>query len=188
MKDFEFSTRIKDKICDVKRQYALPPYNLNNISQIPSSELELSINDQLFLEVLLMEIRGETIKYASEKNKRNKCRQNSLEKDIQNLEKELARSNDRDILENIETKKLELEEMRRVKMEGVMMRSKARWVEHGEKPSKYFVNLEKRNYVNKAIVHLENANGETLKKQDQILQETLNCYSIRNYMNARIMI
>jgi len=62
-------------------------------------------------------------------------------------------------------------------MEGVMMRSKARWVEHGEKPSKYFVNLEKRNYVNKAITHLQNSRGENLRNQEQIMEETFKFYS-----------
>ena len=63
---------------------------MDNVDQIPACELELIINDQLFLEVLLMEIRGETIRFIKERNKNNKQRENNLEKDIQNLEKELS--------------------------------------------------------------------------------------------------
>ena len=36
-------------------------------------------------------------------------------------------------------------------MEGIIIRSRARWHEHGEKNSKYFLNLEKRNHVRKHI-------------------------------------
>ena len=63
LKDPKYVKCIKDKILDVKRQYAATPYNMENIDQIPACELELNINDQLFLEVLLMEIRGETIRF-----------------------------------------------------------------------------------------------------------------------------
>ena len=35
------------------------------------------------------------------------------------------------------------------KAKGSIIRSKTRWVEQGEKPSKYFFNLEKRNYKRK---------------------------------------
>ena len=36
-------------------------------------------------------------------------------------------------------------------MEGIIIRSRARWHEHGERNSKYFLNLEKRNHVRKHI-------------------------------------
>ena len=55
---------------------------MDNVDQVPACELELiinDINDQLFLEVLLMEIRGETIRFPKERNKNNKQRENSLE-------------------------------------------------------------------------------------------------------------
>ena len=37
------------------------------------------------------------------------------------------------------------------KVEGIIVRSRARWHEHGEKNSKYFLNLEKRNSIKKHI-------------------------------------
>lgn len=48
-------------------------------------------------------------------------------------------------------KKKELESIRKEKLLGHMIRSRARWIEEGEKPSKYFCNLESRNYLNKTI-------------------------------------
>ena len=35
----------------------------------------------------------------------------------------------------------------RKKVEGIIVRSRARWHEYGEKNSKYFFNLEKRNHI-----------------------------------------
>lgn len=64
--DREYVNTIKNLIMQVKLQYAaeIQLYDLP-ISDIPNENLLLVINDQLFLEVLLMEIRGKTISYAS---------------------------------------------------------------------------------------------------------------------------
>lgn len=51
----------------------------------------------------------------------------------------------------IEEKRLLLENIRKEKMVGHMIRGKARWVEEGEKPTRYFCSLENRNYINKTI-------------------------------------
>ena len=53
---------------------------MDNVDQFPACELELIINDQLFVEALLMEIRGETIRFTKERNNNNKQRENNLEK------------------------------------------------------------------------------------------------------------
>lgn len=37
------------------------------------------------------------------------------------------------------------------KMEGYMIRSKAKWVEEGEKPTSFFCYSENHNYFNKTI-------------------------------------
>jgi len=38
-----------------------------------------------------------------------------------------------------------------MQVEGIIIRSRARWHEHGEKNSRYFVNLEKRNHIKKHV-------------------------------------
>ncbi len=49
------------------------------------------------------------------------------------------------------------------------------WFEEGEKPTKYFASLEKRNYVNKLINKL-NVDGQITENQIDILRETRNYY------------
>lgn len=53
----------------------------------------------------------------------------------------------------LETEKVksDLEALYDKKVEGIIIRSRARWHEHGEKNSKYFLNLEKRNNIKKHI-------------------------------------
>ncbi len=49
----------------------------------------------------------------------------------------------------------------------ISFRSKAQWTENGPKNSKYFLNLEKKNYTNKLITQLE-ANSKIIKEQSTI--------------------
>ena len=58
LSDIDYINQSNEKILEVKQQYALPVYNLEDLDKIPNEEIQLRINDQLFLDVLLMEIRG----------------------------------------------------------------------------------------------------------------------------------
>ena len=61
--------------------------------------------------------------------------------------------------------KLELEKIRKEKFKGIVLRSKAKWVDEGEKSSKYFCSLEKRNYVSKTVSKLSSDSGEFITDQ-----------------------
>ena len=63
--DKEYLDMVKNKILEVKTQYLAPQNDYDDVSQIPNSEILFYINDQLFLETLLMEIRGKTISFSS---------------------------------------------------------------------------------------------------------------------------
>ena len=65
----------------------------------------------------------------------------------------------------LEEKKGELYEIRREKMRGHFVRSKAKWIEEGEKPTNYFCNLESRHFHNKLITSLKLDNGEIVDDQ-----------------------
>ena len=52
-----------------------------------------------------------------------------------------------------------------------MIRSRARWCEEGEKHSKYFLNLEKRNHNNKTINKLQLENGNVIVDSEEILNQ-----------------
>lgn len=52
-----------------------------------------------------------------------------------------------------------------------MTRSKAQWYEFGEKNSKYFYNLEKRNHNKKHITSLAKEDGNIVHEPKQILEE-----------------
>ena len=92
--------------------------------------------------------------------------------------------------EILEKKQNDLEVLRKKKMEGVKIRSRARWICDGEKVSKYFCNLESRNYVTKCMDTLRTDSGNLLQDQREILNETMQfykkLYSRRQVINVNL--
>ena len=52
-----------------------------------------------------------------------------------------------------------------------MFRAKCRWVENGERPTKYFFNLEKRNYNKKTISELRLQDESMTCNENEILDQ-----------------
>jgi len=168
LSDINYINTINDKIIEIKKQYMLPVYNTDNIETIPDQEIQFVINDQLFLNTVLMEIRGKAISYCSYKTKSRNNRENQIKVELEQHEKSFTESN---VLIIDELKK-ELTKIQEGKLKGAIIRSRAEWIQFGEKPSKLFCNLEKYNYTTKTITSLTTDDGLILDKQVDILNET----------------
>ena len=59
----------------------------------------------------------------------------------------------------------------RKRTNGILVRSKAQWIEEGKKNTKYFLNLEKRNYEKKNIKKIINDKGKEITNKDKIIKE-----------------
>ena len=116
-------------------QYSLPIYNLENLEYIPDDEIQFLINDQLFLETLLMEIRGKSISYSSYKKKTMNSAEQELIKKIQEEEDNFEEGS----VPKLEQMKQQLKKIRENKMQGILIRSRANIIENGEKPTKFFL-------------------------------------------------
>ncbi len=81
------------------------------------------------------------------------------------------------ISNHIKENQAKLEDINKKKTEGIMLRSKAKWHEDGEKPSKYFLSLEKRKFLNKAITRLETSTKKEVTKKEDLLDEIKSYYS-----------
>ena len=135
--------------------------------------MQLTISWSLFLDTLLMKVRDKTIQYASKRKKEVNAEEKKLIKDIDELESEISgnSSASEERIEVLKQKKNELESIRKYKMEGIIIRSRTKWYEEGEKNSKYFFSLEKRNYIEKQICKLIREDGEEIQGTKQILDE-----------------
>ena len=87
LKDRKYIEEVKSCITKVKEQYMIPVYNFENFKDNKNDDsLHFTISDQLFLDVLMMEIRGKTISYSAFKQKQKTERENKLITEIANLE------------------------------------------------------------------------------------------------------
>ena len=68
LRDIQYVNKIKGLINRIKLQYSTNPQQGEN-SLLNDRDIQFNINDQLFVETLMMEIRGETISIASYKKK-----------------------------------------------------------------------------------------------------------------------
>ena len=78
------------------------------------------------------------------------------------------------VLARIETDlsklKKELEILRQPQIRAMMLRARVQYYEEGEKPSKYFCNLEKHKFSKKLVSRL-NVNGNIIQNQGDIINE-----------------
>ena len=80
-------------------------------------------------------------------------------------------------------------ELRKEKMTGHYIRARTKWIDEGENPTKYFCNMESRNYYSKLISRIQLNNGVTIMEK-QIIIETkyFTKNNIRHHLTNLIVI
>ena len=76
----------------------------------------------------------------------------------------------------IDMVKTDIEEIINYQTLGAIIRSKTKWYEEGEKNTRYFLNMEKRNYNKKVIKRLRLQNGTLITDMEEILFEQRKLY------------
>jgi hypothetical protein len=117
-----------------------------------------------------MRIRTETMTYSGSKNKIKRDIYDKLKDEIARLDEDYMDNPTDDVQLQLETAKNELESFNREELASSIFRSKCEWAEHGEKNSKFFLNLEKYNYTNKNITTIQIGN-KIVTKEKEILHE-----------------
>ena len=150
-------------------------------------------NPNTLWELIKGTVRNETIKYASKKTKETNKRQLALSDEILILNKILSETNNTDRIEiiknNLREKNNELENITDIKLNGLILRSKANIVENSEKNTKYFASLEKKRSEGKVISRLL-INNTINTNQNEILLEAESyykkLYDKRETQNSRV--
>ena len=101
---------------------------------------------------------------------------NSAEQELIKKIQEEEDNLDEESVPKLEQMKQQLKEIRENKMQGILIRSGANIIENGEKPTKFFCNLETNNYTSKTINFLEQENGVLITNQEETLKETAKYY------------
>ena len=126
-------------------------------------------------ELVKMELRGLTIPYAKNKAKNLRRKEKDLQKRLSDLDQLISNSVDSAQVNSSQAEYFQLKHelclIYENKGKGSIARSKTKWTEHGEKPTKYFFNLERRNYNHKTITELKHPDGNPVTKEEEILKE-----------------
>ena len=153
-------------------KYALPVYSIEFLENHENFDsIQFKIDYHLFLETLLLSIRGETIKFSSNLKKLNDQLEKTLLRDIEILEQSGQN------IDLLYEKQDELENLRKVKIDGQIVRSRCQKLKDGEKPTKNFCSNPNKAYIEKTIKKIKLDNGQTILEQDKILEEVRSFYS-----------
>ena len=74
-------------------------------------------------------------------------------------------------------KREELEDLRRDKIKGQLTRTRLQWLNEGEKPTSFFCNLERKQYIEKTIRKIKKSDGTIITEQQKVLNEIQRFYS-----------
>ena len=116
----------------------------NKILEFYQESEELG-DDVVCWEFLKYKMRQFLMTYSKEKAFERKSTRLTLEKKVNELEIRIRSNSDEALLDQYNKSKNELENLYNYITEGIILHSKVNWYEYGEKSSKYFLSLEKRN-------------------------------------------
>ena len=126
-----------------------------------------------------MEIRSTTISFSKGKAQATRKHEAEIKQQLDKLDKIICNSQNLDNIDGTlkQYDDLKKELQHQYENKAAIFRSKCRWVEKGEKATKYFFNLEKRNYNRKTINEIKLKNDETTTDETQILSMIQTYYS-----------
>ena len=122
----------------------------------------------LRIEMLLSNCRSIAMRKRKEIKRQQRKDEDELTEKLRNLELNLN-VNDTATIQAYESVKYQLEQIKQRKGELAILASGARWIEQGEKPSSYFLNLCKKRSKQKSILALKVNEGELLTRREDIL-------------------
>ena len=186
LKDDEYVAIVKDCINRTVKEYAVPVYaNEYLFNECNYKDIQFHINDGLFYETLLMMIRGETVKYSKMKAKRRRAKEKEVIASISRAQETFAHTKADEDARRLQVYKDQLENLRKPLINGLIVRSRTTWHEDGEKSSKYFLGLEKRNAMRKTVSVLT-VDEHKITRTSSILQNFTEDLA-RKYSKVHIM-
>ena len=106
---------------------------------ITKVELEYSSeNPQLKWEIFKIKVRELAIKYSKQKQNLQNQRIKQLEKELSALSEMVDRNPTSEDIHKMENAKKELDKIYTYKCKGAYVRAREKWMEYGEKSTKYF--------------------------------------------------
>ena len=165
--DEKYVLNLKDLLLNLKNEYAEEN------------------NKALKWELIKMEIRNMSISYSKKKSKQQKDHEIVLHNNYLRVSNAFDQTKDERLLDELNNIKNEIEQINAIKTKGAKLRSKITDIEDGDKPTKYFLNLEKKNYNIKHIKKLHLDSDVSINDPNKILKSLKDYYQNLYNMNDR---
>jgi hypothetical protein len=127
-----------------------------------------------------IKIREHSIKFASSFKKATQEELCKSEMQLNKIDDALFCATDDNEIRQLKQEqailKNQVENFYTTRAKGHQIRSRAKWVEDGEKNSKYFLGLENKRQTNNHIATVKNINGHKVYKKELILKEVSTFY------------
>ena len=137
-------------------------------------EYKNKIDKRVVWELLKYEIRKFSKKYGALKKKERNREFDRLQNILINIESNLVDNDTRK--EEYYDIKQQINSIEAIEAHGIFVRSKVQFIEENEKCTKYFFEIEKRNFIKKHIRKLTIGPGKDIIVPDEILEYEMNFY------------
>ena len=125
------------------------------MSQIRNAYADAMQDKRVLWEWMKYNIRDFTIQYSKAKARERRSVEQNLETKLLDISKRYEENPSNENFRIYEKYKAELEQFYEFKVKGIITRARVRWFEKGEKSTKYFLGLCKRNFSRKTIRKLK---------------------------------
>jgi exonuclease III len=156
---------------------------VKEIVKTTNAQFENVKSKRLVWELIKINVKEYSIQYCKKNNKKTVKKEVELQKSINRLEEIIDSMSDanmqkNDLIHEKGVKELELNDLYDQKVKGAQIRSKAEWVEQGERSNKYFLGLEKQRQKNNVIkqLHVQGESEKIVSNDNDILVETAKFY------------
>ena len=149
---------------------------MNNMLEAFEIENENLNDPQTKWDLCKIKIRELSLSFSKEKRKKEKNSEIILIQELNSIDSRLASNpNNRDLIAQRERIKLHLEVYTSRAAKSAQVRSRVKFIEEGEKNTKYFLNLEKARANDKIMDRLKTPSG-IITNQSSILEEQVKYY------------
>ena len=154
----------------------------NKISEFKDIHRDTDCNPHVVWDAFKCSVTGHCIQYCSRKKKVNLKNKQEIQTKIDQINLEISnislddKQHLSDLIAWLDLLKIELNKIIDQETAGLIITSRVKWAEHGERSSRYFCNLEKRSNEKKNIHVLKNDTGSIVSDQKDILKEIHSFY------------
>lgn len=154
----------------------------NNVESIINDTVSESFDSWGGLwDVIKFKVKDYSIRYGKQNKKDTNEKKTSVENEISNLKENIkSQAPNSQLLNNLyeelNVAQQQLNAIQSEEIKGLIARSRARWVEEGERSTKYFMGLEKAAQKKKTISKLVTESREILTSQEDISNHVVDFY------------